>query len=395
MSGSLTELKAKWVKEFTGVDVSAPVASAVAAAPHSASKATATIKSPFGDFVYFPAADSRVEPVMSEAINEYLDTESVSDRLDEASTALGDLEDKYQDVDVNDLVHEIYQHTDRTLKDEAGQARGAGLVDQGFSAFLAKLVRELKTAKGQVEVAQKDIQAANLETQAAELNKMARELEEGISKVLDAAVDVAKVAADTENPFGWVDLAKDLFKDFLSEENPFAKQAAELEKQAQQLKMADLAEKVKLAREAFQGLVDDIKTWQPIVEQAGHDMAEKRNFADDNYDKKTKGIVRISDFKTAIDLAKTVHDTAMRTAGGGHRAKELLVGLTRITGPANTWMADVKQGEKIITSLIQTCEGMYRTAEPKVAWSNGLLKRFQQFYKVAGNAMADAPGTGT
>jgi hypothetical protein len=44
MSGSLTEAQAKWLQDFTGVDVSALVhSSSVSAAPSNAPKAKATI----------------------------------------------------------------------------------------------------------------------------------------------------------------------------------------------------------------------------------------------------------------------------------------------------------------------------------------------------------------
>jgi hypothetical protein len=60
---------------------------------------------------------------------------------------LESLDEKYKDMTANDIEREIIHYTTGTPKDEAGAARGAGIVDAGFKAFLDQLVEEVGTAK--------------------------------------------------------------------------------------------------------------------------------------------------------------------------------------------------------------------------------------------------------
>jgi hypothetical protein len=168
-----------------------------------------------------------------------------------------------------------------------------------------------------------------------------------------------------------------------------AKQAEEAAKQAHELKSSILQRKVDAAKKMLKDLSADVASGNTIVTKAAHDLQVKRKTADTDFDKTTKGDVRMQDLKDGIETANKVFSHATRTVAGSHNARTLLVGLMRLQGKPENWMADVKQGQDTIDSMLEGLRSMYAPAEPKVKWSKDLASRFQEFYRAAGEAMAD------
>jgi hypothetical protein len=409
-----------WLAKF---GVAVPSASASAAAPRGAGtkapqsaepmagrppRATGTVKTRFGDFVYFVDSKPLVEPVISEIVDEYSAAEDLQASLEEAGNELESLDEKYKDMTADDIEREIIHYTTGTLKDEAGAARGAGIVDAGFKAFLDQLVEEVGTAKQNIKITSDDLKAQELSDQAAESARIGKELQEsqqalleGFTKVLEVAAHVSEAVAAPEFEAGpYFDLAADLFSTFSAGSNDWLKQAAKLEDQAKTLRMGSLASRASMAKETLQNLQKGVKTWQPIVAKAGHDLETKQATRDNNYDSKkadskASKSFNFGEIKKGIELAKQVHDVGMRTLAGAQNTRTLVIGVQNVhrNQKPEEWMGKPAQCQKVLDGFAGATHEMGQGAEAKIKWSKALLKRFETFYSEAGEAMADAPGT--
>lgn len=373
--------------------------------PGSPSNATGTVRTPYGDFVYFVAAEPPVEPVITEIVDEFLAAQDLDLSLSRASGDLEALENKYSDE--SGMFEEINHYTDRALKDEAGAARGAGIVDDGFKAFVQEINTDLEAARENLRITTNDLKAEDLSDQAAELARIGKEIQEqtqslldGFTKVLQVSAHIAEAWVAPEIEAGHVlELATDLFSTFSAGSNEWLAQAAKLEKAADSLKKDGIKSRAKLAAGTVQNLQKGVNTWQPIVARAAHDLETKQATRDGNYDsKKSDGKVSKSfsftEVKKAIELARDVHDLAMRTAAAGHALMPLIAGVQKLHPDPQTWMVKPGQGEAILYKLSQDTRALYTGAEGRVNWSRPLVKKFVSLYVKAGEAIADAPGTG-
>lgn len=402
MSGSLTDAQREWIGKVIGQAVTAsPGAPAKAGGGSGAATKTGVVKTPFGDFLYLSSTGVAVEAVMSQIVQDYEGLSSGNLTLAEAIVRLESLEETYNGLDADDLASEINGKTDRTLKNEAGAARGAAVVDKGFKIFLEDLLARMQAARTNVQITADDLKVQGMRDQSAAFAQKGKELLQGpgttimntISSVVSKTGHVMELI---EKPTlgAWVDVADDLFSLFADSSNEFLEQAAKLETEAAALNLANLAAKAKLAREAFSNAKTGVDKWRPVVSEAGQDVKTKSATRDNNYDAKKGGKFRFGEVKQGAELAKTVHDLALQTAGEGHRLKTLINGLLKVQGDDYAkWMGNPATGGKIVNAFVTATRDIYTNAEPRVGWGAKLEKKFQALYAKAGSAVADAPGT--
>jgi len=373
---------------------------------------TGTVKTSFGDFVYFVDSDPMVEPVISEIADEYSDA---ADRYSSLTDAIGELElleEKYKDTTENDIQSEIIHYTTHDVKKDGGDARGAGIVDAGFKAFLVQLLDELAVAKKNVALTSDDLKAADLADQAAAARRIGMEMKEheqalleGFTKVLEAGAHAAELVAAPEaealETTGKVlEIAADVFGAFSAGSNEWLERADKLAADAASIQRAGLEGRVKMAHMTLFTLKSGVDRWQPIVAAAGHDLDTKQNTRDEDYDAikddgKSSKSFSFGEIKKGIALAKNVVERGKETILGSSRTHTLVVGVQNVHAreKPEEWMGKPAQCQRVLDGFANATHEMGRTAEAKLQWSRALLKRFEKFYGVAGEAVADAPGT--
>jgi hypothetical protein len=411
--------KATWMEQVLGVRMGAGSAQAAgtagvvapprvsAAGPSTvASPSTAktgTVRTPFGDFVYL-AAVTNVEPVVSEVVDEYQAALDMSVDFVRDVNALESLESKYEDVDMRDILPEINRTTDRTLKDEAGAARGAAVVDEGFTVALEQFLSDVGTAKDNVKFAESDLKVENMRDAAAAARKIGKELQEGpfeaLSKIVEVANHVHEVITAPEEPWKWASVAADGLSAIGgilgSQENEFLKRANELEKEANRLVGSTLAGKISTAKIALYNAKKTVEKMTSIVQKAGKDVGTKIDTRDNNYDKAAKakkGKFLFEEMRKGMELAKRVREQAPQIYAKAHGAEMLLIGLEKLHGEPATWMAKPSDGKRILYELMKACKELVANSLPKIAWSKTVAQKFAKLYQEAGDAMADASGT--
>lgn len=397
MSGTMTQEQIDWVAKMFGIGAGA--APDEAKSPGGGAR-TATIDTPAGPFVYF-AKYTNVEPVLAKVVEGYEGAESVEGDLVTMAEELGALDEKYAEFAEGDLLSEVNRTTDGTLKDQAGAARGAGIVDKGFSAFLDKLKNDLAVAKDNLQAATNDKAAQEKQEAAEAARRIGNELMAGpfktFSEIIDFAYTVQGLVDDVRNPGKWPALVSQL-SSFIGQQNAGAKEflqkADALEKEAKNLQLESLALKVKTAKTTLFNTGKDLERWRGIVAEAAHDADTKTATRDGNYDRKGKGKFKFSDMKKGMELADKVSKMALEVSAKAHNARILLVGLERVQGEPETWMADPGKGGHVLYQLKQELHDMYTPADAKVGWCKKVGSRFAELYARAGNAVADAPGNG-
>lgn len=377
------------------------------------SRATGTVTITLvGDFVYFVDSVPLVEPVISEIADEYSAAAEQYSSLTSAVDELEILEEKYQNTTESDIQSEIYHYATHELKNEGGAARGADITDSGFKEFLTQLNEELSVAKENVKVTSDDLKAADLLENAAEAKRIGMEMQEheqalieGFTKVLETSAHVVELVAAPEAEALEVapkvlELAADVFSTFSAGSNDWLKQAAKLEADANRLKRDGLESRVKMAKQTVQTLQKGVTKWQPIVARASHDLETKANTRDDDYDAikddgKTSKSFEFGEIKKGVELAKNVYDLGKETLGNAAKAHTLVIGVQRVHAKEKPeeWMAKPAQCQKVLDDVAKRTHEMGQFAEAKIQWSRALLKRFETFYSVAAEAVADAPGT--
>lgn len=378
------------------------------AAPLAKARATGTVKTPYGDFIYFADSQPPVEPIITEIVDEHANAAGLAETLIRSNTELDRLDDKYAKMDPNDIEREINHYTDRTLKDEGGAARGADIVDQGFKAFLDQVQSELSTARKNVKIAQDEKASMEISDQASEAARIGKELQEseqavfeGITKAMEISAHIAEAVAAPELEAGNVlELSADFFGLFSAGSNEWFAKAEKLAKQAKELKMNALAARVSSAFETLGTLRTSAQRWQPIVERALHDLQTKQSTRDGNYDgikpDKKKGAknFQFGEVKKGIALAYQVHEQAMRASAAASNAHILVVGVQNLHAKEKPeqWMANPSQDFKVLNGFAKALHDMNQDAIAKVKRSRDLQKIFTKLYGDAGDAMADAPG---
>ncbi|HYZ63578.1 MAG TPA: hypothetical protein VE650_14100, partial [Acetobacteraceae bacterium] len=392
MSGTMTQEQIKWLADVFGVDAGAAAKKSTGAS--SGGGKTATVDTPSGPFVYY-AKHTNVEPVLTEIVKGYEEAEALEGELVTAADELAALEEKYAAFEEGDLLPEINRTTDGTLKDQAGAARGAGIVDKGFAAFLDKLRNDLAIAKDNLQAATNDKAAQEKQEAAEAARRIGNELMAGpfetFSKIIDFAYTLQGLVGDVQKPGKWPALVGKL-SSFIGEQNAGAKEflqkAASLEKEAMALQLESIALKVKTAKTTLFNTIKDLERWQGIVAEAAHDADTKTATRDGNYDKKATGKFKFSDMKKGMELAEQVRKMALDVSAKAHNAHILLIGMVRVHKDPEAWMADPGKGEHVLNQLKQELHDMYTPADAKVAWCKQLGKRFADMYGQAGNAMA-------
>src|SRR4051794_818896 len=226
MSGAMTQEQIKWLGKLVGT---APGAGQTKGKSHNGGgggEKTATVETPAGAFVYF-AKHANVQPVLAEITKGYEEAESLEGDMVTLADELVALEDKFADFDEGDLLTEVNHTTDATLKDQAGAARGAGIVDKGFSAFLDKLRNDLSAAKDNLQAAANDKAAQEKQETAEAARRIGNELMAGpfktFSDIIDFAGTMQGLVDDVTNPGKWPGLAGKLAS-FVGQQNEGAKE---------------------------------------------------------------------------------------------------------------------------------------------------------------------------
>jgi hypothetical protein len=401
MGDKLTDVMVKWAREFTGVAVN-EVATAQGGPAASSGPQTGSVQTPSGTFHYLKRVEAKVEPVITEASNKISEATDNYSELISASGSLTALEEKYADMDDSSLIEEIHRYTDDKLRDEAGASRGAQIQAEGLKTTLAHIGNELQAAQQGMAIMNKEISARDLHERGAVLLKLGREQEERFAAPLKLVTRVVglidakeTIAADPSKALPWIKPALELLDGLLTIESEFTRQGMELEAEANKLDLAVFADRSKLARMAVFNLTKEVPKWKDLVEQADHDLAQKRGVADDGYDKKSskgRGKFRFADLKKGVELCAQVRHFAQETSAPAHNARILLVGLKRLQGDYEKWMANAGKDGGVFDALLESCRTLYNDADPKIGWSNTLSKKFQALYDKAQNMMADAPG---
>lgn len=400
MSGSVTDVMRKWAQEFTGVDLSTNVVSAKSQGAGPA--ATGSVQTPSGTFNYLKRVEGAVEPVISEAASKISQATDYYRDLIATSVSLSTLEEKYGDLDESTLIEEIQRYTDNTLRDEAGAARGAKIQAEAMRATLSHIAQELETATEQLRIMNKEISARSLHERGAALIKLGHEQEERFAAPLKLVTRVVglidtkeSIAADPGKALPWIKPALEFLDVLLTIESELTREGMALEAEAQKLDLEIFADRSKLARTMVGSLTRQVPEWKRLVEQADHDLSQKRSIVDKGYDKKSRqgrGKFQFEDLKTGVELCAQVHHLAEQTSAPAHDARLLLVGLTRLQGDYEKWMANPAKDGAVFDGLLQNCRTLYNDADPKIGWSNKLAKSFQALYAKAQGMMADAPG---
>jgi hypothetical protein len=395
MGDKLTDVMVQWARAFTGVALN-EVATA------QGGPRTGSVKTPSGTFHYLMRVEAKVEPVITEASRKISEATDHYPELISASGSLTDLEGKYADMDDSSLIEEIHRYTDDKLRDEAGASRGAQIQAEGFKATLSHIGDALQTAQQGMVIINKEISARDLHDRGAALIKLGREQEERFAAPLKLVTRVVglidtkeSIAADPSKALPWIKPSLELLDGLLTIESEFTRQGKALEAEAHKLELDVFADQSQLAREAVSKLSKEVPKWKSLVEQADHDLAQKRGIADDGYDKKSskgRGKFRFADLKTGVELCAQVRHFAEETSAPAHDARILLVGLNRLQGDHEKWMANAGKDGAVFDALLESCQTLYNDADPKIGWSNTLSKKFQALYDKAQNMMADAPG---
>ena len=415
MSETLSEVHYQWVQAFTGVDArSLPPAGGGQAADEQASGggpaapsggggASGSVKV-FGDtFHYLKRVEAQVEPVITEAAKLLSEAMDASQKLSGEVVKLTRLEEKYAKLTDDDIVSEVSHKTDRTLKNEAGDAKGADLAASGFKAILENISGQLKIARDQLQLINKEIEAQGLREKAAYLLKLGREQEERfaapmklVSSVVGMIGSYGSIAADPSKALPWAAPAVSFLEGLMTIQSESTRQGLAFEEEARKVDQEVFAGRSRLAREQFGMLTQQVPGWIKLVLKAEHDLESKRGNAEGRYDtksKQVKGTFQFKDIKDAAELCGKVYELAHEVSAPAHNALILLNGLSNLQGGYTKWMADPAKDGEVFDGMKERTRMLFHESDPKIRWSKTLAAKFGKLRETAGNAMADAPGT--
>jgi len=341
------------LKELLGKEILFPSAGQPAGAKKDAEKSIAA--PPFGKITYFASYESKILPLLAEALK----------GSEKAVDMDGELKERFQVMDAFskkiptlDVVKQEFAKVDNAVKLEAQNVQGLELHVKGIRAQWDLLTKAAREAHKNLLISADDLKAADDLQRAAKI-KESLEMAPWLKLLIhtgEAAVAWAKVE---EDPMGTVGPTLEVLKDEmevlgLDKAN---QQMKALQEEAAHLQWKSVVAKFKLAQQKLQDMTGLRANLIPLIQKAQDLYKTIGNNLPGDFDSANKN--GRFQFKSMTDLQDMLHkyrEFAQQAVSTAYHATESVNKLQRPDVLGTQWMADVNQDKDIVGKMLIVME---------------------------------------
>ena len=305
----------------------------------------ASVKTPYGGFAYF--SNDKANKGLIDTLQKGIDKLSDARQDISGMKAAAQEAEKIKKTipDVREIIASL-KKADRISADEAKQAKAAYLIFDGFEEKVVEVQEDAKNAALAASAAVKEFKADDLEERAKKLREEAEKTKSAIEKIFTAASTALKLvtAIASPDPLSKLELASTAVETLESMSKLFGdgtggliQQAEENEKNAHDLKLQAVEERMKQTRQHLENLQRRQDSAIKLYGKAKVLIAMTGKSPMKGFDKTTKGkfqfktleayadrLAEVCDLgKDVIDEAKLVYDISdvLRTQAVGGKWK--------------------------------------------------------------------------
>ena len=342
---------------------------------------------PYGKLKYFADWEKEVKPLLTDVNARFAEAEDADTSLEEAANEMEEAVEKLGPLDA--ILAEINKHTDRTNKLEAGNAQDAQIMTEHMTNTLERIRSDVKGASENLQITADDQKADSKKRLAASFLKAHEEIQGRLNIFLglvDEAIGLGTSTMDVGKAAGYATKVFKIAQSLVG--SPLVEEAEKLQKEAQEIEIANLAKRYQLARDQLRAAQTHLKKEMVVFKKLADKFLTRWSEAERNYDKATKGKFRFEDLKKAIDRADRTVSFARDAHSKFYAAEKAVKILIRIpANKAGPWMAEPRAGMKMLKEIDEAMN-----VEPSVRKrqrAESVLKELNRSYDAIREAMAN------